>query len=255
MGMGMNTIKAMIFALVLAIVGLALYPTYAKAADSLKLQFQARCQLGERDMIRLHDADGTKYNLGRVAGTDSIGRCGLATSTLAVNSVVENEQDETVPLVAGTAAAGGASNTIVTGGLWKTLDLPRFASVNILLANILPMMIAIGFVAAGASVFFGGGAGGMSIAMIGQKVMLLVTAVVAVHLLPVLVDFLVIADGVGASGNLTVTSQFNSITTLIFSVVPTLATVGILTLSLYQSGSELYGRARGSKYGRRMARM
>ena len=72
--MGANRISGMVIGLVLALVGLALYPVYAGATDTLYRQFTARCTLAGGDTtLRVHSSAGTDYAVS-ASGTSCVAR-------------------------------------------------------------------------------------------------------------------------------------------------------------------------------------
>ena len=131
-------IRAMVVGLVVALVGLALYPVYAQATDRLYRQFVQSCQVQGDTVLRLHDADQNTFALREGTGTTTTG-CVVPTSDLASSTPVMNEDNLVVNTVAGTATVGGTGNTVVSGGVWRTLSpvLTRFGTINQLLAQIL----------------------------------------------------------------------------------------------------------------------
>ena len=252
-------IRAMVVGLVVALVGLALYPVYAQATDRLYRQFVQSCQVQGDTVLRLHDTGENQYTLASSGATPatcqiqnySHGRTVVASSptgdqvlngtTFTVNLLNE---DNLNTALTGTYATGETTATItVSGGLWRTLSpvLTRFGTINQLLAQILPLLLAVSFIGLG---FLIARQGNIAVD-IGNELSVLLISVVAVYLMPVAIDFIIPAEGVVSGGNLTVTARFGSIITLVFSLLPLLMTVGIMAL-ISQRGYSAITNQRGT---------
>ena len=240
MNMGGMNMGGMILGFIIGIVGLALFPVYADASDTLYREFVPRCQLADQSTtLVLTVADPTGIP-GGVAGTHmrlvATGTTctGVLTGSTAAGTML-TESDNAIPVA---WATGGIIT--VTGGTWVSPArvVTRFGAINQLLASILPLMIALSFLSTG---FLAGRRMGQGMNLqdsIGKEIMLLVLAIVAIFLLPSLIDFLSAAGAV-TDGSLTVTSRFGSIIDLVLGVVPLLFVIAVMGIGL-KSGYESF---------------
>ena len=225
-------ISGIVVGFVIGLFGLVLFPVYVGFSDNLNRELQAHCTNGIATTLQVNseqDWSGTTHALSVTSPTCNVG-------TLAVGTYFTEDGTSFNVTTADTAPTGWVGQ-----GLPKVLS--QFASVNQLLAQILPLMLAIGFLTTG---FLAGSRMGMGSGMseaLGKEVLALVIAVIAIALMPTLIDFLTTA-GDATGGQYLVTVRFGTITDLILSVIPTGATLSIIGITL-RSGYKAYQQYRG----------
>ena len=229
-----GNIQGMVVGFVIALVGIVLYGEYAGAADGLYREFVDSCEVGGQTVLK-----GTVETVGVTGSLTTVGTvlnatkdgdgCQFALTVAAGDSVVriigENGQ------ALGTTV-DGTTGLSITGGVWSPVpeQLERFASLNRLMAEIIPLLVVVGFVSTAYLVTGRINQGSESIGnAIKNEIGALVLSLVGIYLLPVFTDFVVDAASTN-DGGLTVTGRFGSLGDLIFSILPLLLTVGIATL-------------------------
>ena len=229
-----GNIQGMVVGFVIALVGIVLYGEYAGAADGLYREFVDSCEVSGQSVLKgtvtantlAEPAVGTVLNA--AADGDGCQFTGTFTAAAVVTIVGENGQ------TLGTTTVGEAAVTTIpiTGGIWTPVpeQLERFASLNRLMAEIIPLLVVVGFVSTAYLVTGRINQGSESIGnAIKNEIGALVLSLVGIYLLPVFTDFVVEAASTN-DGGLSVTGRFGSLGDLIFSILPLLLTVGIATL-------------------------
>ena len=183
---------------------------------------------------------------------------GITTALAAADGAgLYNERGRVIYSGAVVSAAGVVS-AVATASLagYKWVKVPalfeQFNSLNTTIISLLPVVVVAGYVIL-AGVGLVRNSGGM--AEMGKTVLTsvggLVASVVLMYLLPVIVAFIVDAGSVVASGQYSVNNEFGAITTLLFSIMPTLLVVSIIGIyagaGLIQAGGigSIRGKARG----------
>ncbi len=152
----------------------------------------------------------------------------------------------------------GVVTAVTTASLsgYKWVKVPalfeQFNSLNTTIISLLPVVVVAGYVIL-AGVGLVKNTGGMR--EMGKTVLTavggLVASVVLMYLLPVIITFIVDAGSVVASGQYSVNNEFGTITTLLFSIMPTLLVVSIIGIyagaGIVQAGG--MNRLRGGRGG------
>ena len=228
-------IQGIIVGLVIALIGFALFGTYAAASDAIYRVFTSHCANGDQTTLKMvAQTAGGGYVAGeRVSVTANGAGCQISdpAATAADGSVTfKTENEETVTVTV--AAAGTPKSTLGTDWKWTAPAgvLNRFASINRLMAQLMPLLIAVGFLSVGYMVARNYSGGSISTVVTGE-VMGLIVVVVSAFLLPVLVDFVVTA-GETTDGRLTVTGRFSTIINLLLSAVPLVYNLSVIGLTV-----------------------
>jgi membrane protein YdbS with pleckstrin-like domain len=276
----------MILWFVVGMVGLVLFPIYSEASDTLYRQFVARCQTtagattliltateavsghgvtkGQHFTISQEGTTGCEISgLTAKTVTSAPGAAGAATVTGdPIRLETEGGQSLTVTSTGTCTRTGSGTALTCDADTATTAELPsstwmwfspskvvtRFGTINQLLASILPLMLAVGFLSTG---YLAGRrlSGGMNMMQsIGMEVMFLVVAIVAVFLTPTLIGFLQEAGAV-TEGGLSVTSKFGAIIDLVLAVIPLVFTVAVMGITLKSGAGALKGKGGGGMMG------
>ena len=232
-----GNIQGMVVGFVIALVGIVLYGEYAGAADGLYREFVDSCEVSGQTVLKGTvtvttgvPAEGTVLNVTETAAGKGCHFAGSGFTAAGVTVVGENGQ--TLP-----TAEATATSIVITGGVWSPVpeQLERFASLNRLMAEIIPLLVVVGFVSTAYLVTGRINQGSESIGnAIKNEIGALVLSLVGIYLLPVFTDFVVDAASTN-DGGLTVTGRFGSLGDLIFSILPLLLTVGIATLMTHKA--------------------
>ena len=228
-------VKGIVYAVVIAILGLVFYSPLTGGADTLYREFIPHCAT----------STGQTAVLGKVISGANVG----ATFTL----------DATCKVPASTVAAdadkvrldNGSEFTITTAATAQVNPPPvltQFASINRLLIQLLPLLLVISFI--GSGVMSGMNiSGGRNIqSAIKYEVMILIIALVGVNLAPTLFEFIAGAAST-TSGIYSVTGQFSGIIDLIFGILPILITIGLMSLVSYRTYSQIQQRGSSPALG------
>ena len=239
------------------IVALVLFPPLNGATDRLYTKFTDRCEsangtgftkayvgVGEFSGVNptnQFETGSRDYSVGGGgAVTASVTGCQVAsftaggiTAALTAASIY-NERGRVI--LSGAAVSDAGVVTAVTAADlagYKWVRVPslfeQFNSLNTTIISLLPVVVVAGYVIL-AGVGLARTTGGMR--EMGKTVLTsvggLVSSVVLMYLLPVIVTFIVDAGSVVASGQYQVNNEFGSISTLLFSIMPTLLVVSII---------------------------
>ena len=147
---------------------------------------------------------------------------------------IYNERGSVIYSGAAVSEAGvvtAVTDANLTGFKWIKVPslFSQFNSLNTTIISLLPVIVVAGYVIL-AGVGLVQNNGGMR--EMGKTVLIsvgtMVASVVLMYLLPVIVGFIVSAGGVVDSGQYAVNNEFGAITTLLFSIMPTLLVVSII---------------------------
>ena len=222
MAVGGMSITGIVIGFIIGMVGLVLWAPQSQATDTMYRQFVGHGNVGEQTMLVLHDESGSNYSL--TEATDKT--CTFAQPTPAVTSLFD--EDGNTVSVSGDAGTAGA----VTGCEWVPVPdvLKKFATINKLMASILPLMVVIGFMSVGfltARRY----TGGSITQMVSGEVMGLIIVIVAIYLMPILIQFITEA-AVMNDGRLQSQTKFGTIIGLVFSLLPLTFVLGIMGVTM-----------------------
>ena len=225
---------------------LVLFPIYSQASDTLYRQFVARCENSSSGATTLvlslkdgaSDATGKRVTLTKASDSTNCVGTGVVGTYLT-------EDGSTA-----TTVSSGTDIDMGSGWKWTTPAkvVTQFGTINQLLASILPLMLAVGFLSTG---YLAGRrlSGGMNMMQsIGMEVLMLVVAIVAVFLTPTLIGFLTDAGAV-TDGGLSVTSKFGAIIDLVLAVIPLVFTVAVMGITLKSGAGALRAGKGGGEGG------
>jgi len=154
---------------------------------------------------------------------------------------------QTNAITASTKAAIGSQNN--AAWVRASAITERFEPIIDLLISLMPLMLVISFLASAWGALYGysggGGDGGIKSA-VGGETLVLVALMVAVYLAPSFLEFANSALGIVDAGIYGNTSRFQSITRLIFEILPLGFTVAILAMASYR-GYKTVNRVRESR--------
>ena len=280
MGLGKDIggkISSAVFALVMGIVIVYLLPVNFAAADSLNREFHPHCTFASETVrfVQLVGPTGDGAAGIPLVTRDKVyavtqksgGGCTVAAQATdlpatadtahpypkdqALNFRSDSGTDFTITNAA--TAAGqvkwGATDLTLGGqtGTWQVPGpvMARFQGINRLVTSILPVLITVGLitiVAFGSVKLWRGNNMGQSI---GAEVGIVIVIVVVMNLAPSMFD----AISVGAEANdgqYGVTSQFSTITDLIFGMLPLLVVLSLIGLLAWR-GYSGYQQVRGGR--------
>ena len=228
-------VKGIVYAVVIAILGLVFYNPLTGGADTLYREFIPHCETSTGQTAVLGKVisganNGTAFTLDAT--------CKVPASTVAADAD-EVKLDNGAEFTITTAATAQAIPSLKgTAPVNPPPVLVQFASINRLLIQLLPLLLVISFIGSGVMSGMNIGGGGDIQTAIKYEVMILILALVGVNLAPTLFEFIAGAAGT-TSGGLSVTGQFSGIIDLIFGILPILITIGLMSLVSYRTYSQI----------------
>ena len=231
-------VKGIVYAVVIAILGLVFYSPLTGGADTLYREFIPHCETSTGQTAVLGRVitganDGTTFTLDA--------SCKVPAATVAADADkvrLDNGSEFTVT----TAATAQAIPSLMgTAQVNPPPVLTQFSSINRLLIQLLPLLLVISFIGSGVMSGMNISGGGNIQTAIKYEVMILIIALVGVNLAPTLFEFIAGAAST-TSGGLSVTGQFSGIIDLIFGILPILITIGLMSLVSYRTYSQIKER-------------
>ena len=250
-------IVGIVLGVLISIMGIALYPNYAQGFDELYRIYVPACAVSGNSTLIVHapkaitspavDA-GAVYTLQKESGAGTgcavSGLNSGAADTAAVNGLYR-EDGSSVP-----AKNSGDITTLVLidGGKWTepAAVLNKFGGINKLLTSIGPMLVLVGFATTGILVSrnYSGSIG----SVLTTQVIGLIAALMAINMLPVVVDFIQ-ASASSTDNELSATQQFGGILDLLWSLLPLLGNLTVISMVVWSGYSLAQGKGGGSKEG------
>lgn len=229
-------IVGIVYAVIVAFVSFYFFGPLSSAADTVYREYIPHCEIDQVGSTAvIHQRDSMERVTGTpVRITNSSGECAVQA---AVGTWYTESGHQIIIATANTWPATATS-------AWTTPDsiLTRFGSINRLMANLMPLVVVLGFIGTAAitAVSSTSVRGGISSAVTGE-VLILIVALVTASLLPTLLQAIVDSAGT-LKGQFLVTSGFGTIITLIISILPLLINVSILGIFLVRGGRYLRSR-------------
>ena len=231
-------VKGIVYAVVIAILGLVFYSPLTGGADTLYREFIPHCETSTGQTAVLGRVitganDGTTFTLDAT--------CKVPASTVAADADkvrLDNGSEFTVTTAATAHAIPSLQGTAQVN---PPPVLTQFSSINRLLIQLLPLLLVISFIGSGVMSGMNISGGGNIQTAIKYEVMILIIALVGVNLAPTLFEFIAGAAST-TSGGLSVTGQFSGIIDLIFGILPILITIGLMSLVSYRTYSQIKER-------------
>ena len=241
-------VKGIVYAVVIAILGLVFYTPLTGGADTLFREFIPHCET----------STGQTAVLGKVISGSNNGTtftldasCMVPASTVATDGDKVGLDNGNEFAITTAATAQAIPSLKGTGPVDPPPVLTQFASINRLLIQLLPLLLVISFIGSGVMSGMNITGGGNIQTAIKYEVMILILALVGVNLAPTLFEF--IGDAASTTdGSRSVTGQFSGIIDLIFGILPILITIGLMSLVSYRTYSQVRQRAEGQGQGAAM---
>ena len=238
-------VKGIVYAVVIAILGLVFYSPLTGGADTLYREFIPHCAT----------STGQTAVLGKVISGANVGTtftldatCKVPASTVAADADkvrLDNGSEFTVTTA---ATAQAIPSLLGTAQINPPPVLTQFASINRLLIQLLPLLLVISFIGSGVMSGMNISGGGNIQTAIKYEVMILIITLVGVNLAPTLFEFIAGAAST-TSGIYSVTGQFSGIIDLIFGILPILITIGLMSLVSYRTYSQIQQRGSSPALG------
>ena len=238
-------VKGIVYAVVIAILGLVFYSPLTGGADTLYREFIPHCAT----------STGQTAVLGKVISGANVGTtftldatCKVPANTVAADADkvrLDNGSEFTVTTAATAQAIPSLQGTAPVN---PPPVLTQFSSINRLLIQLLPLLLVISFIGSGVMSGMNISGGGNIQSAIKYEVMILIIALVGVNLAPTLFEFIAGAAST-TSGGLSVTGQFSGIIDLIFGILPILITIGLMSLVSYRTYSQIQQRGSSPALG------
>ena len=231
-------VKGIVYAVVIAILGLVFYSPLTGGADTLYREFIPHCETSTGQTAVLGRVitganDGTTFTLDAT--------CKVPAATVAADADkvrLDNGSEFTITTAATAQAIPSLQGTAQVN---PPPVLTQFSSINRLLIQLLPLLLVISFIGSGVMSGMNISGGGNIQTAIKYEVMILIIALVGVNLAPTLFEFIAGAAST-TSGGLSVTGQFSGIIDLIFGILPILITIGLMSLVSYRTYSQIKER-------------
>ena len=238
-------VKGIVYAVVIAILGLVFYSPLTGGADTLYRQFIPHCAT----------STGQTAVLGKVISGANDGytftldaSCQVPASTVAADADKVRLDNGSEFAIATAATAQAIPSLKGTAPVDPPSVLTQFASINRLLIQLLPLLLVISFIGSGVMSGMQISGGGNIQSAIKYEVMILIIALVGVNLAPTLFEFIAGAASV-TDGGMSVTGQFSGIIDLIFGILPILITIGLMSLVSYRTYSQIQQRSASPAMG------
>ena len=238
-------VKGIVYAVVIAILGLVFYSPLTGGADTLYREFIPHCETSTGQTAVLGRVitganDGTTFTLDAT--------CKVPAATVAADADkvrLDNGSEFTITTAATAQAIPSLQGTAQVN---PPPVLTQFSSINRLLIQLLPLLLVISFIGSGVMSGMNISGGGNIQTAIKYEVMILIIALVGVNLAPTLFEFIAGAAST-TSGGLSVTGQFSGIIDLIFGILPILITIGLMSLVSYRTYSQIQQRGSSPALG------
>ena len=249
----MNT--RMVFAAVIGVLTLVIGfffvgPLY-QANDKFYRALNSHCILSDGSTsIKLH-SKATPASQITLLQTPSATTCSVPLAEGNAITDWQTEERSQAGLAAVTGGTAVVASTALPGSTWvpRPSLFNQFGPINNLLAELVPLLIVLGFVGIiGANLFtYARSETSSLVNVVGTEVLMLVMLMVAVNLATPFLSAVVNAAGYN-DGTLTSTQQFSAITELVFALIPLGYSIAILGLIGWRGLSAVKG-VRGSMGG------
>ena len=254
-------IVGIVLGVLISIMGIALYPNYAQGFDELYRIYVPTCTVGGNSTLIVHApkaiaADAINGPTTAVAAgeifelQESAGKCsipGFLTGTQNTASITGLAREDGSSISAKQDAADNVAMS-VSGGTWKEPAevLSKFGGINKLLTSIGPMLVLVGFATTGILVSrnYSGSIG----SVLTTQVIGLIAALMGINMLPVVVDFIQASAG-ATDDELSATQQFGGILDLLWSLLPLLGNLTVISMVVWSGYSLAQGKGGDSKEG------